>query len=226
MSEIYMLMTITKRTMGRRLLACYERNRLSAVLCTLARGTATSEILDCFGLEVAEKTVMMTVVSGETWENVKRDLEEQLQIDVPGTGIAFLVPLSSVGGKKVFQFLMDGQKYEKEEESVMKNTKYELIVVIANQGYSEEVMDAARTQGAGGGIVIHAKGTGLEKAEKFLGVSIADEKEMIFIVAKSEMKNGIMRAIMENAGLESRAKSVVFSIPVSDTAGLRLQEIQ
>ena len=108
----------------------------------------------------------------------------------------------------------------------MKNTKYELIVVIANHGYSEEVMEAARAQGAGGGTVIHAKGTGLEKAEKFLGVSIADEKEMIFIVAKTEMKNAIMRSIMENAGLESRARSVVFSLPVTDTAGLRLQDIQ
>ena len=226
MSEIYMLMTITKRTMGRRLLACYEQNGLSTVLCTLARGTATSEILDCFGLELTEKTVMMTIVSDEAWKNVKKDMEDRLQIDVPGIGIAFLVPLSSIGGKKVFQFLLDGQTYERKEENVMKNTKYELIVVIANQGYSEEVMDAARAQGAGGGTVIHAKGTGLEKAKKFLGVSIADEKEIIFIVTKSEMKNAIMRSIMENAGLENRAKSVVFSLPVTDTAGLRLQEIQ
>ncbi len=224
MSEIYMLMTITKRAMERQLLACYERNSLSAVFWTLARGTADSEILDCLGLDLTEKIVTIAVVSDDTWKDVKRDMEDSLQIDVPGMGIAFLVPVSSVGGKKVFQFLLDGQPYEKEEENVMKNTKYELIIVIANQGYSEEVMDAARAQGAGGGTVIHAKGTGLEKAEKFLGVSIADEKEMILIVAKSEMKNAIMRSIMENAGLESRVKSVVFSLPVTDTAGLRLQE--
>ena len=108
----------------------------------------------------------------------------------------------------------------------MKDTKYELIVVIAIHGYSEEVMDAARAEGAGGGTVIHAKGTGLEKAEKFLGVSIADEKEIIYIVAKTADKNAIMKSIMENAGMNSRAKSVVFSIPVTDTAGLRLQEVQ
>ena len=226
MSKIYLLMTITKRMTERQLLACYEKNALSAVLCTLAKGTATSEILDCLGLEMTEKMVTMTVVSDETWENVKRDMEDNLQIDVPGTGIAFLVPISSVGGRKLFQFLLDGQTYEREEENVMKDTKYELIIVIANQGHSEMVMDAARSQGAGGGTVIHAKGTGLEKAEKFLGVSIADEKEMIFIVAKSEMKNAIMRSIMDNAGLGSKAKSVVFSLPVTDTAGLRLQEIQ
>ena len=226
MSEFNLMMTITKRSTGRRMLAFYERNNLSAILCTLAKGTATSEMLDCFGLEVTEKTVMMSVVTNDTWEKVKRGLEDNFQIDVPGTGIAFLLPLSSVGGKKTLQFLADGQVYDKVEESVMKDTKYELIVVIANHGYSEEVMDAARAEGAGGGTVIHAKGTGLEKAEKFLGVSIADEKEIIYIVAKTADKNAIMKSIMENAGMNSRAKAVVFSIPVTDTAGLRLQEVQ
>ena len=226
MSEIYMMMTITKRSVAKRILMCYEHNGLPSVLCTLAHGTATSETLDYLGMEVTEKTVMLTVVTDDTWKKVKRELEDRFQIDVPGTGIAFLMPLSSVGGKKTMQFLLDEQVYEKEEESVMKDTKYELIVVIANHGYSEIVMDAARAQGAGGGTTIHAMGTGLERAEKFLGVSIADEKEIIFIVTKTERKNAIMKSIMENAGLESKARSVVFSIPVSDTAGLRLQEMQ
>lgn len=226
MSEINMLMTVTKRSVGRRLLACYEEIGLSSTLCTLAQGTATSDTLDYFGLEVTEKMVTLTIVSDDTWKKVKQELENRFQIDVPGTGIAFLMPLSSVGGKKVLQFLIDGQKVEKVEESVMKNTKYELIIVVANHGHSEEVMDAARAEGAGGGTVIHAKGTGLEQAEKFLGVSIADEKELILIVAKTEMKNAIMKSIMDHAGLESKARSVVFSLPVTDTAGLRLQEIQ
>ena len=226
MSEINLMMTITKRSMGRRMLAFYEQNGLSAILCTLAKGTATSEMLDCFGLEVTEKMVMVSVVTVDTWKKVKHGLEDRFQIDVPGTGIAFLMPLSSVGGKKVLQFLVDGQLCEKVEESVMKDTKYELIVVIANHGYSEMVMEAAREKGAGGGTVIHAKGTGLEKAEKFLGVSIVDEKEIIYIVAKTVDKNAIMKSIMDNAGMNSKAKSVVFSLPVTDTAGLRLQELQ
>ena len=72
--------------------------------------------------------------------------------------------------------------------------------------------------------VIHAKGTGMELAEKFMGVSLATEKEKIFIVTRKEQKNEIMKAIMEKAGLNSRAKSIVFSLPVTDTAGLRLIE--
>ena len=72
--------------------------------------------------------------------------------------------------------------------------------------------------------MIHARGTGMEKAEQFLGFSLASEKEMIFIVARKEEKNPIIKAIMEKAGAESRAKSIVFSLPVTDTAGLRLIE--
>ena len=226
MSGIYLLMTITKRCVGRRLLSCYEKTGIPASFCMLAQGTATSETLDFLGLEVTEKLVTLTVASSDTWIQAKREMEENLQIDVPGTGIAFIMPMSSVGGKKVLQFLTDGQQVEKIEESHTKDTKYELIVVIANRGHSEEVMDAARKEGAGGGTVIHAKGTGLERAEKFLGVSIADEKELILIVAKTEMKNAIMKSVMTYAGLESRARSVVFSIPVTDTAGLLLQEVQ
>ena len=46
----------------------------------------------------------------------------------------------------------------------MKDTRYELLLVVANQGYTGSIMDAARTAGAGGGTVIHAKGTGMEGA--------------------------------------------------------------
>lgn len=85
-------------------------------------------------------------------------------------------------------------------------------------------MDAARGAGAYGGTVIHAKGTGKEAAEKFMGVSLALEKEIIYIVTKTEQKNAIMSAIMKEAGLDSKAKSIAFSLPVTDTAGLRLIE--
>lgn len=57
-----------------------------------------------------------------------------------------------------------------------------------------------------------------------MGVSLAAEKEMVFIVTKTELKNDIMKAIMKHAGLDTKAKSIVFSLPVTDTAGLRLVE--
>ena len=76
----------------------------------------------------------------------------------------------------------------------------ELIVVILNEGYSDTVMDAARAAGAGGGTVLHAKGTGHKKAVKFFGVSLAEEKDMIYIVSPASRKAKIMNAIEKAAG--------------------------
>ena len=106
----------------------------------------------------------------------------------------------------------------------MKDTDYELLVAIANQGYIDTIMDAARSAKAGGGTVIHAKGTGMELAKKYLGVSLVEEKEVILIVTKSREKNQIMKAIMEQAGLDSKERTIVFSLPVTSVAGIRMLE--
>ena len=203
MSNLYLMVTITDRNMARQFMALYESDGIGVSFTALGSGTAVSEVLDYFGL-------------------ARSRLEGELKIDIPGIGIAFIIPLSSIGGKKALGFLTDGQKFEKGEESELKNTKYELLIAITNQGYTDTVMDAAREANASGGTVIHAKGTGTERAEKFLGVSIAAEKEIIFIVVKTDQKNAIMQSIMSKAGTDTDARTIVFSLPVTSTAGMRL----
>ena len=218
------MFTITDRSRLPRFIDLYQRHGLAVNLVTLGRGTAASETLSYLGLDRTEKAVCFAVVTGGVWSEIRSALRRELRIDVPGTGIAFTVPLSSIGGKRELAFLTAGQNFEKGEESTLKNTEHELLVAISEQGYSETVMDAARHAGAGGGTVIHAKGTGMQQAEKFLGISLASEKDLIFIVAVSGQKDAIMASIMREAGLETRAKAIVFSLPVTDTAGLRLIE--
>lgn len=224
MGKLYLMTTIVDRKVGKKYLELYKSNEQHVMFTSLGEGTASSDMLDYLGLDKAEKLVVFSVQEEDDWLRVKKQLQQKLKIDAPGGGIAFIIPLSSIGGKKSLQFLLEKQDYQKEEESTLKDTERELIIVIANQGNIELIMDAAREAGAYGGTVIHARGTGMEKAEHFMGVSLAAEKEMIFIVAKKEQKNNIMKAIMEKAGMESRAKSIVFSLPVTDTAGLRLME--
>lgn len=224
MSEICLMTTITNRSMMPKFLAFYQEQGVTVNFVTLGHGTAASEMLDYFGLEASEKAVLFAMVTDGVWKEVKKGLQMRFRIDVPGTGIAFTVPLGSIGGRRELQFLTEYQGYEKGEETTLKDTKYELLIVIANQGCSNMVMDAAKKAGAGGGTVIHAKGTGMERAESFFGVSLASEKEMIFIVAKAGQKSGIMQAVMKEAGMETRAKAIVFSLPVTSTAGLRLME--
>ena len=222
MSRLYMMVTITDRNRKKKFEEFYKKNEHMVFFTTLGRGTANSEMLDYFGLEESEKVVILSVVTEETWKKLRREMIVKMQIDVPGTGIAFIVPLSSVGGEKTLHFLIQSEEFEREEESTLKDTEYELLVAIANQGCIDTVMDVARSVGAGGGTVIHAKGTGMETAEKFLGVSLAAEKEIILIVTRKKQKNAIMKAMMEQTGLDSKEKTIIFSLPVTSTVGLRM----
>lgn len=224
MGSLNLMTTIVDRKILNRYMELYQDNDLHVAFLSLGYGTASNEILDYLGLESNQKAVSFSIVEEKTWLTVKRQLEKKLKIDAPGGGIAFTIPLSSIGGMKQLQFLLETQEYQKEEETTLKNTDHHLIIVITEPGYTNMVMDAARSAGAYGGTVIHAKGTGMELAEKFMGVFLASEKELVLIVTQTELKNPIMQAIMKDAGLQTKAKSIAFSLPVTDTAGLRLVE--
>ena len=224
MGSLYLMTTIVDRKIVNKFIDLYKENSLNVRFWALGLGTASNDILDYLGLDNPEKAVAFSVLEENSWLEIKKQLQKKLQIDAPGGGIAFITPLSSIGGKKALQFLIENEDYQKQEESTLKNTTHDLIMVIAEQGYTNLIMDAARAAGAHGGTVIHAKGTGMEAAEKFMGVSLAAEKEIVFIVAKTEEKNAIMQAIMKDAGPDSKAKAITFSLPVTDTAGLRLIE--
>ena len=224
MSELSMLVTVTTRKLTKKFVDFYTGQNMPVSVTTVGTGTASSEILDYFGLDGSEKSVIFQLITDTKWKEVKRQLRLNMNIDIPGVGIAFLIPLSSIGGTKALNYLTAQQNYVKGGESSLKDTKYELLVTIANQGYSEQIMDAARKVHAAGGTVIHAKGTGTHLAQKFMGVTLVPEKEMIFIVVRTAQKNDIMRAIMEEAGTGTKAGAIVFSLPVTDTAGMRMME--
>lgn len=224
MSELNMMVTIADRNLTDQFIEFYKEMGREVSFVTVGMGTAASEILDYFGLEGTEKSLIFQIMTDTAWSTVKHELRRTMKIDYPGIGIAFTVPMSSIGGKKALEYLNCGQEFIKGEESTLKETRYELLVAIANQGYSEMIMDAAREVHAAGGTVIHARGTGSRKAEQFLGVTLAAEKDLIFIVVKKEQKDSIMRSIMDKAGLGTKAGTIVFSLPVTDTAGMRLME--
>lgn len=224
MGRLYLMTAIVDRKNGRKYERLFKESGCKVYFSALGAGTARGDMLDYLGLEAAEKTVFFSVLEENDWTDLKRDLRRKMRIDAPGGGIAFTVPLGSIGGKNTLRFLIAKEEYAKEEESVLKETAHQLIVVVSNRGYTDLVMDAARAAGAFGGTVISAKGTGMAHAEQFMGVSLAAEKEMVFIVTKTSQKNSIMKAVMEQVGAETKAQAIVFSLPVTDTAGLRLIE--
>lgn len=198
---------------------CAELN-LPVNVVLHAHGTAVRSMLDILGIESNEKRVVMTIANTEQTKRLVEEQKRRLFIGVPGHGIVVAVPIKSIGGGKTVAFLNGNQQPAKYTPEL--NYSYELIVAIANEGRTDQVMNAARAAGAAGGTVLHGKGTGSENTEKFYNVSIASEKEVILIVAKTEQKAGIMKAILEKAGPASEAGTIAFSLPTSEVAGFGL----
>ena len=216
MQGVDLFITITDRSRAEQFAAWFRTHGISLVLTALGQGTATTEVLDFLGLEATEKAVLFCVSPRSP--RLVRQAARDLWLDVPGQGVLMTVPVNSIGGSTAKEYLL----HEQEGEAAMeREITHDLIVVIANQGSTDLVMDAAREAGATGGTVIHAKGTGTELVQKFFGVSIATEQEMIFILTRSETKKPIMKAVMSKAGVHSPAQALVFSLPVGDIAGLR-----
>ena len=215
MGGAVLMITITDRSRGEEFANWYQKQGIPLVMTTLGNGTATTEILNLLGLEATEKAVLFCVAARSP--RLVRRAAKDLWLDVPGRGVLMSVRISSVG-VAAKEYLLQGQEAEEIMES--KQT-HELVVAIAKQGHTDQVMNAARSAGATGGTVVHAKGAGTDLAKKFFGVSIATERELVFILVKAENRKDIMKAIIAQAGVKTEAEAMVFSMPVSDIAGLR-----
>ena len=216
MQGVNLIITITDRSRADGFSQWFRSRGVSLVLSALGEGTASTEVLDFLGLEATEKAVLFCVAPRSP--RMVRQAARELWLDVPGQGILMTVPVNSIGGVTAKEYLL----HEQEGEDTMdQEITHDLIVVITNQGCTDLVMEAAQGAGATGGTVLHAKGIGTELVQKFFGVSIASEQEMLFILTRSDAKNAIMKAVMARAGIQTAAQSLVFSLPVNDVAGLR-----
>ena len=98
----------------------------------------------------------------------------------------------------------------------MAENKKEIIVCIINNGFSDLVMGAAKRSGAKGGTTFHARGTGNADIEKFFGITISPEKEVVLIVVDVAIKDDVVSAIYKDAGLDTKGQGIVFTLPVDD----------
>lgn len=97
---------------------------------------------------------------------------------------------------------------------------YSMIFVAAEQGYSEDIIAAARTAGARGGTVIRGRRSGSESAMTLLGVATQEEQEFTMIIVDRDKRAAVMQAISSACGLKTEAHGMVISLPVEAALGL------
>lgn len=189
-----------------------------------AQGTASSEVMDMLGLDGVDKNILMTMMPKLFADEMLKKLRKKLHLGMPNTGISFTVAMSG-GSGHILQLMEKMEPEEKERlaernETDMTDNEYSMIMAIVNQGFSEDVMNAARPKGASGGTVFHSRRVGNEEAMKFWKISVQEEREVVIILAGKEDKLAIMQEIGRQCGMHSKAQGIIMSLPVDGIAGL------
>ena len=207
------------------------------MLRTHGSGTATSEFYEALGFNDSKKQVVFAILRKDRWSELAKNLEKRFAVSPYARGISFFVSLGSVSGVSVYKMLANKQqvdytiKRKQRKEALAMSTvtnaikkEYVAIFAVVNSGFTDLVMNAARANGARGGTIINARGTGNKEIEKFFGVVITPEKEIVVILVPSEICDSVITAINKEAGIDTKGQGIIFSLPVDDVAGLSGEE--
>ena len=215
MDDLNLLIIISSSENEKLYLNLLKKYEVKFKAITYGKGTASSSLLNYFGLNEVEKIVIFAVLPKITSKHVLRYMETKFKITDPGKGIAFTIPLSSST-----KYMQKAYEKTKLEDFDMKGKESHLIITITNEGFAEMVMNAAKKVGATGGTTINGRGLETEKIVKFLGISIEPEKDIVMILAREDIKTPIMNEIVNSCGLKTPGAGICFSIPVSNVVGL------
>lgn len=201
------------------------------------QGTATAAMIHNLGLSENRKRVVFGVLREDRWEEYAASLAKRFAISDVAKGVACKCDISAVAGVSIYKMLSNIRELPKpkkklskkkqegepmEEVSKKANVGYENIIAIVNSGYTDLVMNAAREAGARGGTIISGRGTGNKDIEKFYGIEISPEKEVVMILVPNSIKDDVMLAINKQAGMDTMGHGIAFSLPVSGLVGISL----
>lgn len=248
-TTINWIITIVERGKGDRVAQFFENEQIPIMLVTHGHGTASSRMMDYLGLDEPEKDILVGMAVGTRSTDVLSRLNHLIKFCHPGHGIAFTLPLSSISkaaASRIQQAIQSSPQNDPEKENdVMSESKknndisgssmadsnpgapssnasikFELIVTVINSGDSDMVMDAAKSAGCSGGTILKGRSAYSEEIKKVFGLNMPQEKEIITILASSEQKMPIMKAICNTVLQKTGEHATVFSLPVSDAKGI------
>ncbi len=217
------LMLINNKKLTPKAMHLFETENIPIHKQFVAHGTANSDMMDILGLGGTEKDVMSVVLPKPMADSLLKKLCDKLELTQKNSGIAFTIPLSGISRMfmKLCEQINDNQEKEPSKEmETMSEHKYSVIAATVNQGYSEEVMNAARAAGARGGTYFHNNCIMNEDGTGFFGSDFNEEKETVLIITEQDKKLDIMKAICEACGMHTEAKGFVISMPIDNIMGL------
>ena len=106
--KLKLLFTVVERPKTEFYLDVLSQFEVNWQMVVGGKGTATSELVDMLGLN-PHKGVILSVVREDRVDEIIKCLEDKFATIRQGKGISFAVPLSSVIGVNMYQFLSNNQ---------------------------------------------------------------------------------------------------------------------
>lgn len=217
-----LLVCIVGRGQGEKIVALTKTAGARGGTLLLGKGTAENSLLQLLGIGDTEKDIVLTLLPADVLDPVLQTLHNDTRAHKHMQGIAFALDVPII---LQHLFIPAGntparQTASSSGENAMPTPSHELISVIVNAGYAEDVMHAARRAGAKGGTVINARGTGKEEDVKFFGITIVPEKEYLLILAAKDEAPAILEAIRATPCLAERGMGIAFCMNVERFAAL------
>ena len=111
--KLKLLFTVVDRPKMEFYLDVLSQFEVNFQMAATGKGTATSDIVDMLGLNI-HKAVLFSVVREDMVDPIMKCLEEKFTTIRNGKGIAFAVPMSSVIGVNLYQFLSNNKQGREE----------------------------------------------------------------------------------------------------------------
>ena len=106
--KLKLIFTIVDRQKGEFYLDVISQFEVNCQMVMGGMGTASSEIIELLGLN-NHKAVILSVAREDMVPKIMNTLEEKFETVRHGQGIAFAVPLSSVIGVNLYQFMSNNR---------------------------------------------------------------------------------------------------------------------
>lgn len=107
--KLEMLVTVVNRPKADFFVDLLEQFEINMQMVTYGEGTASSELVNSLGLST-QKAVIFSIVRSDKINKIKETLEEKFKTIRNGKGISFTIPLSSVIGASIYQFMCNQSK--------------------------------------------------------------------------------------------------------------------
>lgn len=96
----------------------------------------------------------------------------------------------------------------------------ELIVTIVDKGIGDDVVEYSKAAGANGGTIIHGKGAGAHDNQKFFGIEIEPEKDVVLTLVPDSRTNTVMDAIGKGLQINKPGNGICFCIDLPKVIGI------